>query len=142
MPLSARIRSLLLTAGIGCGVALVPVSFALADDGRPVTQIASPAPNPQARVLNTAEAPTPRRACNTTVEQPGGVNTTIYVYYNNCGTLRLRLTPFGRAVAFDGSYTYVGSCAAVPGGTTVGWAVSPSQFPPVETHNWGLTNCM
>ncbi|ONF73066.1 hypothetical protein [Amycolatopsis keratiniphila] len=140
MPFSARIRLLLLAAGIGCGVALVPVGIALAGDGRPVAEIAGP--EAKARVLNTVEVSSQRRACNTTVEQPGGVNTTIYVYYNNCGTLRLRLTPFGRAVAFDGFYTYVGSCAVVPGGTTVGWAVSPSQFPPVETHNWGLTNCM
>jgi len=144
MPFKARIRSLLLAVGIGCGVALVPVGIALADGGQPVAQIVGPvgSPKAEARVLSTAEASSPRRACNTTVEQPGGIDTTIYVYYNNCGTIRLLLTPNSRAVAFDGSYTYVGSCAAVPGGTIVRWTVSPSQFPPVATNNWGLTNCV
>lgn len=144
MAFKTRIRSLLLAAGIGCAVAVVPVGIALADDGRPVAEIAGPADQlkAEARVLSTTEASSPRRACNTTVEQPGGANTTIYVYYNNCGSIRLLLTPNSRAIAFDGSYTYVGSCAAVPGGTVVRWTVNPNQFPPVATNNWGLTNCM
>jgi hypothetical protein len=147
MSYRAWIRGLVVALSIACATVLAPIGIAAADGALAATEHVDRAPSQHphddgGHVLGTPEAAALKLGCNTTIDQPGGVNTTIYVYYNNCGPITLFLAPSSHAVSFDGTYTYANRCRTVPGHTTYLWIVDPSAFPPVPTNNWSLTNCM
>ena len=80
--------------------------------------------------------------CWTTVYQPGGSGTTIYVVYENCGATAAYLTPASSAANGSGTFTYVGWCQPVGPGEAWQWTITPDWFPPTPTHGYTLTNCL
>lgn len=80
--------------------------------------------------------------CWTTIEQPNGTGTTIYVTYKNCGTTNAKVTPASSAVNNSGTFTYVGWCATITPGTAGAWAITPNWFPATPTNRYTVTNCL
>lgn len=80
--------------------------------------------------------------CWTSVSQPNGTGTTIYVTYNNCGTTSAKVTPASSAVNNSGTFTYVGWCSTVTPGTAGTWAITPNWFPATPTNRYTVTNCL
>ncbi|MFI6910330.1 hypothetical protein ACIBKY_54420 [Nonomuraea sp. NPDC050394] len=127
------------TSMILAGVALAGLGLLA-----PISSASAAAPDPEGTVtLQRATTTTAAAAaCWTTIGQPNGNGTTITVTYRNCGSSRVRITPIAHAIAFDGTYTYVGNCTWFNPGQTMYWTVYPHQFPPVDTTGWGVTNCI
>ncbi|WP_327090348.1 hypothetical protein OIE66_06905 [Nonomuraea sp. NBC_01738] len=134
--MARRSRTSMVLAGLslaGLGL-LAPMGSAAA---------ATPPPSPTKESTSVQQAPSLLAyECWTTVSQPGGNGTTIYVYYRNCGSTSARVTANSHAVAFEGSYTYINLCSVVRAGETWRWTIPPGAFPPVDTTRWGITNCM
>jgi hypothetical protein len=80
--------------------------------------------------------------CWTSVSQPNGTGTTIYVTYNNCATTNAKVTPASSAVNNSGTFTYVGWCATITPGTAGVWAITPDRFPSTPTNRYTVTNCL
>ncbi|WP_203897009.1 hypothetical protein [Virgisporangium aliadipatigenens] len=89
-----------------------------------------------------SRAGTDRANCWTTIRQPGGAGTTIYVDYNNCGSSSVWITPNSQAVNGSGTFTYVGSCSPFRPGEIKTWTITPNYFPATPTHNYSVTNCL
>ncbi|MFI6396039.1 hypothetical protein ACIBHY_51535 [Nonomuraea sp. NPDC050547] len=114
----------------------------LAPMGGASAAAAPPSPGQEIRSGESTQKAVAAVNCWTTIAQPGGNGTTITVYYRNCGGASAVITPNSHAVAFDGTYTYVGNCYVVAPGATRWWEIPPSKFPPADTTRWGVTNCV
>jgi hypothetical protein len=95
----------------------------------------------KAHILTAEQAKIAPMACWTTIRQPAGPGTTVYVDYNNCSSATVLITPFATKINNTGTYTYIYRCSLFPPNSSGTWTVLPWDFPPENTHNWGVTNC-
>lgn len=80
--------------------------------------------------------------CWTSVSQPSGPQTTIFVTYRNCGSLSQTVTVSSSAVDNSGTFTYVNRCRTVRAGVESIFAIEPAAFPAQNTNRYTVTTCM
>ncbi|TWG09447.1 hypothetical protein FHX34_108162 [Actinoplanes teichomyceticus] len=125
---------------VGAAVATLGLAATLVTGGAATASPSTEKPDAGSHVeLRAATAAVP---CWTSVEQPNGTGTTIYVTYNNCGTTNAKVTPASSAVNNSGTFTYVGWCATITPGTAGAWAITPDWFPSTPTNRYTVTNCL
>jgi hypothetical protein len=77
----------------------------------------------------------------TVVLQSGGPGTTITVRYRPCAN-QVTVAPIAHAVGRDSTYVWTTSCGSVAVGRTGTWVIESSDFPPVDSGQYSLTNCL